>query len=654
MKSMTLALQRVFVQLQTSPEPVSTTGLTQSFGWDIYDSFVQHDAQEFERILLDGLETGMKEAEKTKRTDVPMTSNQDQMQLDQTNRKLHDGPLQEQLKRLFCGQVESYIKCVNVDYESSRKEEFWDLQLNVKGCKNLRASFENLIAVEMMDGDNQYRAEGHGLQDAKKGVRFLNFPPVLHLQLKRFEYDFNRDAIVKINDRYEFPLEIDLSDFLADSADKSISYNYKLHGVLVHSGDVHGGHYFGMIKPSQDSKWYRYDDERVIPVTLDDVLEENFGGDGGLNAFQGLSNGLMSPQTRMAKNAAQWKRFTSAYMLVYLRESAIDEILAPITSVDVPRHVVRQVEDERTEELRRRREKEEMHLYTKIRVIDIETFQHHDGVDLASFDPQDVEAQEYIRVFRTRRDSTWAGFYHSIAETYQTRAGHIRLWHLVNRQNKTIRPDVPIIPDSNQTIEAWIKTTSARTSDLRLYMERAEDIWHPTVAVLPKRIPPTPTPMVSPPRYSEEFKETKDTPSFNSSGNNSSQSLSNGSAETTTNGAEPVEWPEVGKLPGVYGARHDATMILIFLKWFDVDNQRLRGMRPIYVSRNDKTGKLSAIVADLMGWKQEPGEQPVTIAFYEEIKPGMIEILKPNATFIASEIQDGDIVCFMKAQSPKR
>jgi ubiquitin carboxyl-terminal hydrolase 7 len=194
---MTLALQRVFVQLQTSPEPVSTIGLTQSFGWDVYDSFVQHDAQEFERILLDGLENGMKEAEK--RTHAALTTSQDQMQLDPMSRGLHDGPLQEQLKRLFCGQVESYIKCVNVDYESTRKEEFWDLQLNVKGCKNLRASFEDLVAVEMMDGDNQYRAEGHGLQDAKKGVRYLNFPPVLHLQLKRFEYDFNRDAIVKVS-----------------------------------------------------------------------------------------------------------------------------------------------------------------------------------------------------------------------------------------------------------------------------------------------------------------------------------------------------------------------------------------------------------------------------------------------------------------------
>jgi hypothetical protein len=35
-------------------------------------------------------------------------------------------------------------------------------------------------------------------QDAKKGVLFLDFPPVLQLQLKRFEYDYIRDTMVKV------------------------------------------------------------------------------------------------------------------------------------------------------------------------------------------------------------------------------------------------------------------------------------------------------------------------------------------------------------------------------------------------------------------------------------------------------------------------
>jgi ubiquitin carboxyl-terminal hydrolase 7 len=50
-----------------------------------------------------------------------------------------------------------------------------------------------------MQCENAYSAEGYGLQDATKGVIFTSFPPVLHLQLKRFEYDFERDSLVKVN-----------------------------------------------------------------------------------------------------------------------------------------------------------------------------------------------------------------------------------------------------------------------------------------------------------------------------------------------------------------------------------------------------------------------------------------------------------------------
>lgn len=59
-KSVALALQRVFYQLATSSSSVGTTELTRSFGWNSLESFMQHDVQEFNRVLQDNLEGKMK------------------------------------------------------------------------------------------------------------------------------------------------------------------------------------------------------------------------------------------------------------------------------------------------------------------------------------------------------------------------------------------------------------------------------------------------------------------------------------------------------------------------------------------------------------------------------------------------------------------
>jgi ubiquitin carboxyl-terminal hydrolase 7 len=104
---------------------------------------------------------------------------------------------------------------------------------------------------------------------------------------------------------------------------------YKLHGVLVHSGDVNGGHYFALIKPDRDTRWLKFDDDRVTPVTDREVLEENYGGE--------PLNGIPQPLQRNQVRAM--KRFTNAYMLVYVREIATDEILGPFKDEDTPPHL---------------------------------------------------------------------------------------------------------------------------------------------------------------------------------------------------------------------------------------------------------------------------------------------------------------------------
>jgi ubiquitin C-terminal hydrolase len=68
------------------------------------------------------------------------------------------------INKLFEGRILKFIKCLNVDYKSTKRDDYMDIFLDVKGCKNVYESFDRLTAEERLDGDNQYNAEGHGLQ----------------------------------------------------------------------------------------------------------------------------------------------------------------------------------------------------------------------------------------------------------------------------------------------------------------------------------------------------------------------------------------------------------------------------------------------------------------------------------------------------------
>ena len=44
-----------------------------------------------------------------------------------------------------------------------------------------------------------------------KGQKLSKCPPVLQMSLTRTKYDFKTGDRAKVNDRYEFPLELDMS-----------------------------------------------------------------------------------------------------------------------------------------------------------------------------------------------------------------------------------------------------------------------------------------------------------------------------------------------------------------------------------------------------------------------------------------------------------
>ncbi|KAI3914508.1 hypothetical protein MKW92_004447 [Papaver armeniacum] len=422
--SIPLALQTLFYKLQYKKDSVGTKELTKSFGWNTNQAFMQHDVQELNRVLCEKLENKMKG------TAVEGT-----------------------IQHLFEGHHMNYIECINVDYKSTRKESFYDIQLDVKGCKDVYASFDKYVEVERLEGDNKYQAgQEHGLQDAKKGVLFTDFPPVLQLQLKRYEYDFTRDTMVKINDRYEFPLQLDLDredrKYLSPDADESVRNLYTLQAVLVHSGGGHGGHYYAFIRPTVSEQWFKFNDGLVTKEDIKRVLEEQYGGE---------------------------SRCSNAYMLVYIRESNRDEIICNVEEKDIAEQLRIRLKKEQEEKEHKKKEKAEAHLYTTIQIARHEDLSVQIGKDIY-FDLVDYAK---VRSCRIHKKMPFNLFKEEIAKEFGVPVQFQRFWLWDKNRHSTYRPFRPLtLQEESQSV--WqLREVSNRVAgrmgwcyqDLKLFLE---------------------------------------------------------------------------------------------------------------------------------------------------------------------------------------
>lgn len=581
--SVTLALQRAFYQLQVSQFPLDTMELTRSFGWDNAEAFTQHDVQELNRILMDRLETRMKGTS-----------------------------VEGKINELFVGKMKSYIRCINVDYQSVRIEDFWDIQLNVKNMRDLQTSFENYIEVELMDGENQYAAQGHGLQDAKKGVVFESFPPVLHLQLKRFEYDFNYDQLIKVNDRYEFPDSIDLAPYMdSEALEKNPGPKiYKLHGVLVHTGDISTGHYYTLIKPSTKDEWYRFDDDRVWRATKKQIFDDNFG-------FDRLPDEKIRTMTREQYQDYLIQRHTNAYMLVYIAEEKEEEILQPVTEADVPEYVVTKVREENKERELREKEIREAHLYTNIRINSLKNFTHYQGFDTApnvrsSLYSPELYAEDTLPItLKVSCKAYMKDIYKKINEQLNIPHGrNVRYWKMGYRRNGTLRLEEPLpLAFEEMTLEETFENeSSGKVPSLNVFVEEP----YLELGFLHKL------------KKSGAFPSVKNNDELIDNFRNSISSI-----------VSPDNIPTV---------KDDDNYQVIFLKQFDPLQQSLMGFSYCVVNQLDDISKLSQIVSEFIG-------SPQPVQFYEELQPGAIESISLKEKFYTAELSSGDILTFQTPES---
>ena len=103
----------------------------------------------------------------------------------------------------------------------------------------------------------------------------------------------------------------------------------------------------------------------------------------------------------------------------------------------------------------KKEEREKPYLFLTAKVITNETFSHHEGFDLASFDGRDSPMSD-LPTFCVHKKMAYSAFKSRIAQRLGYSESRIRLLVLTNRQNGTARPDA-YIPENEPGLSTFCK-----------------------------------------------------------------------------------------------------------------------------------------------------------------------------------------------------
>ncbi|XP_070538663.1 ubiquitin carboxyl-terminal hydrolase 9X-like isoform X2 [Ptychodera flava] len=243
------------------------------------------------------------------------------------------------LSKVLGGSFADQKICKDCPHRYSREESFTTLNVDIRNHQNLLDSLEQYVKGDLLEGANAYRCEKCNKKvDTVKRLCIKKLPVILAIQLKRFDYDWERECAIKFNDHFEFPREFDMEPYTVaglakiegeeihddnedsniDSEDNAnVSTKYKLVGVLVHSGQASGGHYYSYIltrnNPDAAPRWYKFDDGEVTECKMDDDEEMKN------QCFGGEYMGEVFDHNMRRMSYRRQKRWWNAYILFYER-----------------------------------------------------------------------------------------------------------------------------------------------------------------------------------------------------------------------------------------------------------------------------------------------------------------------------------------------
>lgn len=299
-----------------------------------------------------------------------------------------DGLGDENILNTFFGGEFSNELVAEGDRYSERFEPFHFISVPVRDRKNLKESLDGWVEGEKVsytwesnknaeDGDDAQTPDGDSEAAEKvtlethKRISISKLPEYLIIHLKRFEFDFEKMQQIKLHDRFEFPVELDMHPYTKEgqqekrkaaaaavtgsshsggdeaSADakhddngdgsrlgsngsvekqKAPEYSqYELAGTVVHMGSAHSGHYYsflreqGIANGGDDStnRWYEFNDTLVTPFDPEQIPNECFGGeDESPSRFRSASASVAGAGS---SGSASFMKNRSSFMLIYAR-----------------------------------------------------------------------------------------------------------------------------------------------------------------------------------------------------------------------------------------------------------------------------------------------------------------------------------------------
>lgn len=213
------------------------------------------------------------------------------------------------IDQIFTGGLQSDVTCQVCHGVSTTIDPFWDISLDLPGSSTpfwplspgsegsvvngeshlagtttLTDCLRRFTRPEHLGSSAKIKCSGcHSYQESTKQLTMKKLPIVACFHLKRFEHSAKLRR--KITTYVSFPLELDMTPFMASSKESRMNGQYQqpmdslnndnkysLFAVVNHQGTLESGHYTSFIRQHKD-QWFKCDDAIITKASIEDVLD---------------------------------------------------------------------------------------------------------------------------------------------------------------------------------------------------------------------------------------------------------------------------------------------------------------------------------------------------------------------------------------------